>query len=79
MYTKYTPIRVNFDLVTNLTSSNKKLGHRIEVEYNYRCAWYSVICCNALRVRVKNVASHWCFVNLNDYICKLFYPIIDSV
>ena len=26
MYTKYTPIRVNFDLAPNLTPSNKKLG-----------------------------------------------------
>jgi hypothetical protein len=25
MYTEYTPIRVNFDLAPNLTSSNKKL------------------------------------------------------
>ena len=79
MYTKYTPIRVNFDLVTNLTSSNKKFGHRIEVEYNYRCAWNSAVCCEASRVRGKFVAPQLCFVNLNDYICKLFYPIIDSV
>ena len=27
MYAKYTPIRVNFDLVPNLTPSNKKWGY----------------------------------------------------
>ena len=26
MYAKYTPIRANFDLATNLTPSNKKFG-----------------------------------------------------
>ena len=36
MYAKYTPIRVNFDLATNLTPSNKKLG----------CAIMEVICCS---------------------------------
>jgi hypothetical protein len=53
MYAKYTPIRVNFDLATNLTPSNKKLGSEIR-DYLLPLTNYLV---NGQYVLVQPIAS----------------------